>query len=42
MEGRAIFPDTYYYKSDTSSSEILLLALKKMETVLNLEWKKKI
>ena len=35
------FPDTYYYKSDTSSSEILLLALKKMETVLNLEWKKR-
>ena len=35
------FPDTYYYKSDTSSSEILLLALKKMESVLNLEWKKR-
>ena len=35
------FPDTYYYKSDTSSSEILLLASKKMESVLKSEWKKR-
>ena len=35
------FPDTYYYKSDTSSSEILLLALKKMESVLKSEWKER-
>ncbi len=35
------FPDTYFYKSDTRSSEILLLALKKMESTLKREWKEK-
>ncbi|OUU76036.1 MAG: hypothetical protein CBC29_01675 [Methylococcaceae bacterium TMED69] len=35
------FPDTYLYKSDTKSSEILLLASKKMGSILKAEWEKK-
>ncbi len=36
-----IFPDTYFYKSYTRSSEILLLASKKMQSILETEWEKK-
>lgn len=35
------FPDTYFYKSYTRSSEILLLASKKMQSILETEWEKK-